>query len=425
MQGSVQVDLPGGTQESARGSLHRLWLASRHLLLKPGDMAFLVLCALLIAAQGLIAFKLASRNASNYGIYRAIATFMNEHGTLPGRSQILPHNIGGSYADFTAPNLEVYRALFLLHGEHAQRAVYLGYESLIFMIGAVVVVRGRRRLGLSEETARLIALLVVSPVVAGSTFISLEDKALFFTLPLLVLASNAKFGKRAVALGLAAGWGGLSVLAIPLIPLAARNASGFTDRLRVFRRSALGLTVFLVSTLLAGGASLQLIQNRTTRESGAPFWFSIWRLAGGAYSPALRDVVVVVVSILVGSTYAKLIGFEEGFVALTALLLIVSTNTVPSRIVCFLPLGVFVLKSATRRRLYLAIVATWAALMFFSNVAKHTTLGYFANWSSGPYAEEAIKALMVNAILLLILGLTLRSGVRVWKQRKPLLAPSK
>jgi hypothetical protein len=400
-----------------RQSLHD----ARSILLKPGDPAMLVFCCLLITINAVTAFMFASNGAFNYNIYHDIAWFVNAHGTLPNRSQVLAPSITGAYADFTAPSLSVYRAVFSFHGANLQRAIYLAYEGIAYMIGVAILLRRRTRLGLSDETARLTALLVSSPVMAGWTMIFLEDKALFFALPVLVLASTAKFGKRAALLGLAAGWGGLSVLTIALLPLAAREGSRAPDRVKALWRSMLGLAVFIVSTLLAGGASLQLLRNRATRESGSLFWFPIWRLLGGSYSPVLRDLVMVAVGgTLIWAAYAGQIKFEEGFVALTALLLISSTNTSPIRIVCFLPLGIFVFRTDARRRLYLAAVAAWAAAMLvFALAAKFTDIGMFASPSSSSYEAAACKALVVNALLLIILAQTLKSAIQAWRQKQP------
>jgi hypothetical protein len=103
---------------------------ARALLLRPSEATLVAFCGLLIALQALLAFGFASKSAFNYTIYRDIATFVNVHADLPSQKQSLGPNITGSYADFTAMNLTVYRALFWFHAAQTQRAVYLAYEAL-------------------------------------------------------------------------------------------------------------------------------------------------------------------------------------------------------------------------------------------------------------------------------------------------------
>jgi hypothetical protein len=344
--------------------------ATIRLLGRPTDNWFVFACWVLVLTWVILAFMWGrDATASNYNIYRSTAIWVNSTGSLPERGDTLARGVQGVYADFTAMNLLIYRVLFSAESDKVQKALFLSYQFIIYGLGIMFVIKARDRLGLSRLHSRALALIVASPLVAAYTSFFLDDKALMFTLPVVALIVSSRWW-RPITTGVTAAWAGIGILTLSLLgrrdvpPVKREMSTTFGIHYFDLRAVAIGLVAFGAVTFAAGSQSVVLLQNRALRESQPPFAFSVWRLFGSYYVPVRLGILALIGVALLIVAYRYVATYSEVFVALTALLLLASTNTVPGRVVAFLPLGVLVFRSSVSRWRYFAGMTVWAMLMF-------------------------------------------------------------
>jgi hypothetical protein len=291
----------------------------------------------------------------------------------------------------------------------------------MYSFGIMLGVVARRRIGLSRLHSRALALLIASPLVSAYTLFFLDDKALMFTLPLTALIVRARW-PRAITTGIVAAWAGVSLPTLSL--LARRNGANAnkTSPMRLFDIAAMlaGLIAFAAVSFAAGHQSAILLTNRGIRESQAPFAYSIWRYFGEYYMPVRFAALAVLGATLLLAAYRFTATYAEAFVALTALMLLASTNTVPGRAVAMLPLGILAFRSCAGRWRYLAMLTAWSTVMF------GFALSMRVSWAKATIDEAAfvvdwVQVVLVNLPLLVVIVAVAR---RASQHRVRKLSPS-
>lgn len=288
----------------------------------------------------------------NFRIYSTLSWYFVERGHLAAPDVYVNGVVAGSYADFTPMNLRVYSLLLGTPGRY-DPAVYIGYQAAVLLIGIALVWVFRRRLLLSDSDAMI--LVAGAIVCAAPLMLGFEDKMTFFTLTIVaLLCARAHPLAAGASLGLLAGWTGLGVLALPFVALRRPM------RDTVAAAAAFG-AMFAGLFFVAGGAGFEMLSNRADRAARAPFWFSIWHLAEPLYG---RGSIVFV---LFGSTAAltwlylnQRVTAERAILAVVLLNLMVLNDTVPTRFVMLLPLGVVMFSSSWARLAWVLFVAVWS-----------------------------------------------------------------
>lgn len=361
---------------------------------RPSSLMWSVILAL-VTALGFALVLLAPQRGYNSRIYAAIGQYFGRTGTLPAEDVLIgPDQIAGSYADFPALNLWLYR--LMLGSEETRELLWTLYQLLpVLAVGILLTYHGKR-LSLSDGVSRTMSLVAL--ILAIYVSIPGDDKTYFWWLPVLsFLALSVSTRLGALLLGMLGGWTGLAPLsaALPAVESGRRWASRVG--LLAAAAGAGGLAFFA-----AGPLSLTLLANRTQRESAESFWYSIWQLTGPLDQAWARSLFVLVVTL--GALVAYLRGamrLPSAFTVMGAATLLASNSTVPSRIVMFLPLGVFVFRGSRKQVLWLAGVLIWlipVALGQVSSMGLPTEgLGDL------PLTTVALSAIFVNVPLIAIL----------------------
>ena len=251
---------------------------------------------------GIITITASSTAASNFTIYRSVATYADRNGVVPPEYAVLPPGeVSGRYADFTPMNFRVYQAL-LGDSDTADVARYVAYQTLIFLAGIYLLQRFRERLGVSTAEVRWISLGAIACSLLILPF--LEDKVTFFTLPLLTLVGSTGSAVAAGAgLGVMIGWTGLGISVLPVLAL---RREGLRDAIRT---TLAAVIVTLVMMSVAGRGAVDPLSRRSDREAQDPFWYSLWAPFGDLGSPTVRSLAFVVLSTAVFVAEA---GFNYG-----------------------------------------------------------------------------------------------------------------
>jgi hypothetical protein len=346
----------------------------------------------------------------NFRLYRHFARLLAEGVDVFDPALGVRDGIAARYLDFTPANLVVYR--FLLAGEHALGTfvVYqIAHLALALLAAYVLFVRGRIEL---RVYAALAVVLCFNPGLTVLLLYPADDKILYVSLPLAALAvmSRAPTGGF-FSLGVYGGWTGAGLFAGPLLWL--RTVADAVARGSTWFRAAGGTLLSLVAW--AAGVALTIapyfprhlimFENRFAREALLPFWFSLWHLIGrDHFQPWMRTVVVVVALSAFG--YLALRRKLEPFAAVAlsaALAMLVSNNTVPSRILTTAFLFIAALPSR-KAVIYGAIVFAYSHLSLFVTryrsgfLQKNTVDGYFV---------DSLEALLINSVLLIGVGMVL------------------
>lgn len=378
-------------------------------LLWQSDRFFAGACGTLIVLWAAVASQLARPgSAFNYNIYRDVARSVSATGVLPDPAIRMAHGALGSYADFSAANALVYRILFFSGSDRLDLTLFLSWQVVGYVVAVIALIHAAPRLNVGPVATRLSALLVASPLVSGLGMLTLEDKAWFVAGPLLVLAMAGRFS-RALSAGVVGGWLGIGLVAVVLLILRTGIHGGESARSRIDLPAALVGGVAAACTLLVAGPSmsLRLVANRSLREDREPFAFSVWRLIGDAYLPSVRVVLLAVLVLLVmAAVYKGASGWFAGYVALSAVLLLVSTNTSTQRVVALVVIGVVVASTAWQGR-WVAAAWMWAGLAAALAVSDRVTS--LNQLSSNPSSDlwAAPFVLLVNGPLILIIGAVL------------------
>jgi hypothetical protein len=383
--------------------------------MNPTNRVFMIGCGIVIVFYAAVAYAFAVHyHQFNYAIYRDAVDFFRQHGRVSGPHDVLRSGQPGSYSDFTPLNLQTYRVLFVAHSASIQRLTYLTYEATMLAIGVLVVVLRPERLGLSRLTGRLLALTVLSPAIALTTFGFLEDKVPFFTLVVLLLASPAERLWRSAMLGLVAAWGGFAGLALVLLPWSWSGRPDLSPWKRAAIATAVGLSVFVAGNAVAGSGGSTLLSNRRARESIYAFWFSIWHLLDGADSVPVRLVIAGGIAlVIVAAFYMKRLRFDAALIALSAVMLLASSNTQGYRLVFFCPLGVLLFRTDRARALYLGFTSLWAAIVYGCVLAnKFVSISFLATDTHEGYLYLASEVLITNSCLLVIITAALWQSTR-------------
>lgn len=369
---------------------------ARELVTRPSDRVVVAALWGLLLLWALASFAVGrDASAPNYNIYRSVAEWVNTTGGVPSAGQVLESGVNAVYADFTGPSLWIYRLLFLPIDPQFEKAAYLGYQAVAYGLAVWLIVFRRERLGLRPVHSRVLAALAASPMIAGASMLLLDDKAAILAGAVVVLAVTAPWW-RAVALGVVAAWTGAALLAMPLLLVHARHRVALIP-------AVAGAAVFGVFTFSTGSATMTLFQNRLVREGGEPFAFSLWRLAGDGYGLARYVLLLGLVAIALLGVYRGMLQWPEAFVMLAATMMLMSTNTVPSRIGGVVILGVLVFRRTRARTAYLAGVTVWSLLMLGLALAQRTVGGAVLSGSiEVPWWQSAPLVVVVNAPLLLI-----------------------
>jgi len=346
----------------------------------------------IVTATGLGGFLLVRAlpfTGFNSTIYAAIGTYFREYGELPAPDAVVgPDGIQGSYADFPAINLWMYR---LLLGWESSEAWWAMYQILPTVIAAALLGTFGARLGLNIAIARLSSIIALG----FATYVAIpgEDKTNFWWLPVIALlvATTTAWGGAAL-MGLFAGWTGLAPLAVTLSAIGAHAKPA--------KRIALLVTSVLVAAcavLAVGDMTVTLWRNRAMRESSEAFWFSVWQFAGPMDFPLARTVFVAVLSAAVLFTFArKLVTLPATLVTMMSITLLASNSTVPTRVMMVLPLGVFIFHSVRIQLMYLGGILLWAVPIGLTMLLN---IGYEP---SSNFALRACQVLWVNAPLLIL-----------------------
>lgn len=323
------------------------------VLTGPSDKQF---TALLISL-GVIGYAFAVRLPSlghNFLIYTSFGNFVNTNGRLPADTDLVSSDaIPGYYADFPAVSLRIYQ-LLMLSGEAPNRFIWAAY--FLIPLVAVLVYTALRgtRIGLSPASARALALTGLAMGTWTARFF--EDKAHFLWVPLLAfLLISVVPWLSAIVIGLFSGWTGL----LPFGPFyAAIRARKY--KVLLF---ALAAIAAIISVLAAGTASVELLQNRASRETGSTFWFGYWQ-----YLPLLDNSPTRTAFGLLASAFA-LIAFQRRWlslpaaVAASAIFIVTSSNSFQhTRIWMLLPLVVFLLPSVRSQLWYLLALFAWSCI---------------------------------------------------------------
>jgi hypothetical protein len=371
----------------------------RVLLASLGALCVQLLVVLLIAKVG-----------PNFRLYRHFAQLAAQGIDIFDPALGIRDGIAARYLDFTPVNLVVYR--LLLVGEHALGlfvAYQIGHLALACAAGYWLFARGRIEL---RVYGALVAVLAFNPGLTVLLLYPADDKILYVSLPLAALALMCQSPTGGfAALGIYGGWSGAGLLAGPLVWLRAvadAVARGGTW---------LGAARAAVPGLLAWGAGVALtilpyfpnnlimFENRLTREALPPFWFSLWHLVGREqFQPWMRTVVVVVA--FCGLAHAAFRRKLEPFAAVAlsaALLMLVSNNTVPSRILTTACLLIVALPSR-KAWLYTGFVLVYSHL---SLLVTRWSRGFLQRNTADGYFVDSLEALLINSVLLVGVGMVL------------------
>jgi hypothetical protein len=360
-----------------------------------------------LGGLGIIFASLAPLEGYNFRIYRAVATYYASSGQVPPPELVLTsEGLAGSYADFPALSLWVYRFLF----ETASPATV--WLWCVVQIAPVVVaalalsVRGQR-IGISRVPGRAAALTAI--VFASALAAPKEDKTYFFWLmigALFAYGTNRVLGSAVI--GLFSGWSGLAVLA-PLLP-GTRN--GLSVRWRLFL-TAVAAAAAVLALFAAGTETVDLLRNRSAIESRDPYLFSLWLLAGPLANPQIRAGFLLVGAALCLVAYRRHAwSLPATMVAMATVTLLSSNNTYAQRILMLLPLGVLLIPQRRWQLIYLGGLFLW----FAPFVAREITpFGLSSNVPPDNQLLYLLSVLWTNAPLLLLLILWSRGTLRRWR----------
>lgn len=305
----------------------------------------------------------------NYSIYRYMSEFATATGRYPSPTDGIEHQADPKYRDYTPLNALVYRAIFAA-SESADQWVFLGYQLAMLLAGLLLLGRLARLQAIPEASfAAILAYFTLHPLVHRT--LAGDDKALYFTLPVLCLVAARRSPLAASAsVGLYAGWLGLGAAAIPVLPGLAR---GHTRR--AIALMALATAVAAILTLADGADGLAAIANRLEREGMEPFAYSIWRLLPDPLWPAARlPVTLAFVAAFALLHWKGRISFDQAFVTAASAYLLLSNNTVPTRLLLFCPVLILCFRSSPARIGYLAF--TFVALPAVHLVTRARNAGF-------------------------------------------------
>jgi hypothetical protein len=347
---------------------------------------------------GIITITASSTAASNFTIYRSVATYADRNGVVPPEYAVLPPGeVSGRYADFTPMNFRVYQAL-LGDSDTADVARYVAYQTLIFLAGIYLLQRFRERLGVSTAEVRWISLGAIACSLLILPF--LEDKVTFFTLPLLTLVGSTGSAVAAGAgLGVMIGWTGLGISVLPVLAL---RREGWRDAIRT---TLAAVIVTLVMMSVAGRGAVDLLSRRSDREAQDPFWYSLWAPFGDLGSPTVRSLAFVVLSTAVFVAWLqKRASTTAVIVGLIMVSLLVSNSTVPERLAMVLPLGALAFTGLKARRSWSIAVAAWAAVLLVAKVSNRAFDTTLLGSVDRVGIIGIVEVLIVNSPLLVVLA---------------------
>jgi hypothetical protein len=196
------------------------------------------------------------------------------------------------YLDFTPADLMIYKTVFYLQG-YVPRA-WFAYQ-LLWAWCAVALARVIVN-KLEFDPARFWALAIVMAISPAWLFLSAlsgEDKLINAAFPLLLCLLTPKHPAAALMAGaLYAAISGFGLLYLPLLAVACWHRwPGQWSRLAALGGLAAGLIA--ATWLVYWPDDKIMLANRAHRESLAPFWYSIWMLAPGLFSPLLGKALTL------------------------------------------------------------------------------------------------------------------------------------
>ncbi len=282
----------------------------------------------------------------NYDIYAYFAGLSN-HGVDIFHLGDRPGPFAANYLDFTPADLVIYKAVFAVQ-ERLPHAWFL-YQLLWGWLALALtwVVASRQNL----EPSRLWALalvVIISPAWLFLSAISGEDKLINAAVPLLLTVLVPERLIAAVVVGaLYAGVSGFGLLYMPLLAVACWHRWP-----RQWLR--LGLTGLIAALLIAltwvpyWPDSLTMLANRTHRESLPPFWYSIWMLAPGLFSPLLsKGLTLIVVALASLAFLLRRTGFLAAIIAIAFAYFLTTNFMNHYRIVSMLFLPLLAMRKGT------------------------------------------------------------------------------
>lgn len=371
----------------------------RLLLTSLGALCVQLLVVLLIARVG-----------PNLRLYRHFARLLGNGVDIFDPALGIRDGIDPRYLDFTPMNLVVYR--LLLVGEHALGAfvVYqVGHLALACAAGYWLFVRGRIEL---RVYAALVAVLAFNPGLTVLLLRPADDKILYVSLPLAALAimSRAPTGGFA-ALGVYGGWTGAGLFAGPLVWLravadAVAQGGTWLRAVGVSLPAVLAWGVGVVVTVAPYfPRNLIMFENRLAREALPPFWYSLWHLVGREqFQPWMRTVVVLLA--VGGLAYLALrrrLGPSAAVALSASLSMLVSNNTVPSRILTTAFLFIVALPSR-KAWVYAGVVLVYSHL---SLLVTRWSKGFLQRNTVDGYFVDSLEAVLINSVLLIGIGMVL------------------
>lgn len=301
---------------------------------------------------------------ANYSIYKYISEHKNESGLFPRKDDGHKHRYSPSYVDYTPFNSVVYRAIFRAP-DNLDLAIFITYQAALMTAGILLLLHlscsGVFTISHPVPTAIYFALNPLALRMLAS-----DDKANLFFLPLLCITALISYPRLSgVFTGLFAGWSGLGVPAL-LVPFMAVHGKILIR----FVVTTSGILLCIALFFAEGKESLYFFANRSAREVRDPFWFSIWRLFPDAIWLPLRQFSTIG---LLGGIYLllwlKRIKPWEAFICLCSTYLLFSNNTVPTRVLFFVPICALLVEDNKIRMSYL--FCSGFLLTFFHFFEKH------------------------------------------------------
>lgn len=302
-------------------------------------------------------------DGANYTIYKYISEYKWQHGVYPSITDGVNHMVHPSYRDYTPFNSIVYEIIFL--SNNYDQLIYLIYQTVVLTIGFYVLCFLAVSRYLSIYTLVAISLYFLLNPLVIITLLG-DDKAIFFTLPLLCIWIARRWPKfLPFAVGVFAGWSGLGVVALPLLWFQVKRIP------KKIMFSLIGFVIAIGLLLILGEESLSFFQNRLMRNAKDPFWFSIWRVLPEFFWPDVRaPLFLFMASIIMYKHWEKVIRFDIALLGLSALYFLFANNTVHTRLLMFLPLLTFCFERERSRWAFLLIGFSTGGIIHMFIIAK-------------------------------------------------------